>query len=67
MPEVLKKEYTMRLIMKLKSELNPRNKITGIRELDVPVLRYCFSIINWMLEEIKMDSKTNKTGSVQRT
>jgi hypothetical protein len=53
----------MRLTMILKSELNPRNKITAIRELGVRVLRYCFGIINWRLEEIKIYSKTNKTGS----
>jgi len=58
----------MRLIMILKSELNPRNKITEIRELAVGVLRYyCFVIIKWILEEIKIDRKTNKTGSVQCT
>jgi hypothetical protein len=47
--------------MVLKSELDARNKITGIGALAVPVLRYTFGIINWRLEEIKqIDRKTRK-------
>jgi hypothetical protein len=38
----LKKEYTWRLRMILKSESNAKNKITAIGALDVPVLRYSF-------------------------
>jgi hypothetical protein len=41
--------------MMLKSELNARNKITTIGALVVPVLRYSFGIINWRLEEIKLE------------
>jgi hypothetical protein len=52
MKERLNKEYTRRLRMILKSELNSRNKITAIGTLAVPVLRYSFDIINWRLEEI---------------
>jgi hypothetical protein len=37
MKERLKKEYTRRLGMTLKSELNARNKITSIGALAVPV------------------------------
>ena len=47
--------------MILKSELNARNKITAIRALAIPVLRYSFGIINWRTEEIKkIDRKTRK-------
>jgi hypothetical protein len=53
MNERLKKEYTRRLKMILKSELNAKNKITAIGTLAVPVLRYSFGIINWRVEEIK--------------
>ena len=59
MKERLKQEYSRRLRMILKSELNARNKITAIGALAVPVLRYSFVIINWRTEEIKMiDRKT---------
>jgi len=61
MKERLKKEYTRRLRMILKSELNVKNKITAVGTLAVPVLRYSFDIINWRLEEIrKIDRKTRK-------
>jgi hypothetical protein len=53
MKERLKQEYSRRLRMILKSELNSRNKITAIGELGVLVLRYSFGIINWRIEEIK--------------
>jgi hypothetical protein len=53
MKERLKKEYTRRLRMILKSELNAKNKSTATGTLAVPVLRYTFSIIIWRLEEIK--------------
>ena len=53
MKERLKKEYSKRLRMILKSELNARNKITAIGALAVPVLRYSLGIINWRIEEIK--------------
>jgi hypothetical protein len=49
MKERLKKEYTRRLRMILKSELNAKNKITAIGALAVPVLRYSFGMINWRL------------------
>jgi hypothetical protein len=61
MKERLKKEYTRRLRMILKSELHAKNKITAIGTLAVPVLRYSFGIINWRLGEIKkIDRKTRK-------
>jgi hypothetical protein len=61
MKERLKKEYTRRLRMILKSGLNAKNKITAIGTLAVPVLRYSFGIISWRLEEIKkIDRKTRQ-------
>jgi hypothetical protein len=42
MKERLKEEYNRRTRMILKSELNARNKITAIRALAVPILRYSF-------------------------
>ena len=61
MKERLKKEYSRRLRMILKSELDARNKITAIGALAVPVLRYSFGIINWRTEEMKKnDRKTRK-------
>jgi len=61
MKEILKQEYSRRLRMILKSELNVRNKITAIGALAVPVLRHSFGIINWRTEEIKkIDRKTRK-------
>jgi len=60
--ERLKKEYTKRLRMILKSEMNAKNKIIAIGALVVPVLRYSFGIINWRLAEIrKIDRETMKT------
>jgi hypothetical protein len=57
----LKPEYSRRLRMVLKSEMNARNKITATGALAVPVLRYSFGIINWTLEERKqIDRKTRK-------
>jgi len=53
MKERLKEEYSRRLRMILKSELNTRNKITAIGALVVPLLRYSFGIINWRNKEIK--------------
>jgi len=61
MKERLKQEYSRRLRMILKFELNARNKITAIGALAVPGLRYSFGIINWRTEEIKqIDRKTRK-------
>jgi hypothetical protein len=61
MKERLKKKFTRRLRMILKSELNAKNKITAIGALAVTVLRYSFGIINCRLQEIKKkDRKTRK-------
>jgi hypothetical protein len=67
MKETLKQEYRRRLRMILKSELNARNKITAIRAIAVPVLRYSFGIINLRIEEIKqIDRKTRKMLTVYK-
>jgi len=46
MKERLKKEYTRRVRMVLKSELNAKNKITEVGVLAVQVLRYGFGTID---------------------
>jgi hypothetical protein len=57
----LKNEYTRRLRMILRSELNVKTKITEIGALAVQMLRHSFGIINWRLEEIrKIDRKTRE-------
>jgi hypothetical protein len=62
MKERLKKEYTKRLRMILKSERNAKNKIIATGALVTPVMRYSFGIINRRLEEIrKTDRETTKT------
>jgi len=43
----LSQEYSRRLRMILKSELNTRNKTTATGALAVPILRHSFGIINW--------------------
>jgi hypothetical protein len=53
MKEKLKQEYSRRLRIILKTELNARNNITAIGALAVPVLRYSFGTINWKIEDIK--------------
>jgi hypothetical protein len=65
MKERLNKEYTGKLRMIRKSELNAKNKITATGALAVPVLRYTFGAINWRLEEIrKICRKTRRTLTV---
>jgi hypothetical protein len=61
MKERLRKEYSGRLRIILKSELNAKNKIMAAGAVAVPVLRYIFGIINRRLEEIK-----NSTGKLER-
>jgi hypothetical protein len=62
----LKKEYTRRLRMRLKSELNVKNKIiTGV--LRVPVLRYRFGVVNRRLKGIKnIDRDTRNIVTVYK-
>ena len=63
MRERLKQEYSRRLKMILKSELNARNKITATGAIAVPVFRYSFGIIDWRTEETK---KKKLTGKLER-
>jgi hypothetical protein len=53
MKERLKKEYTMKLRMVLKSELNTKNKMMAIGALAIPVLRYSFVIMNEKIQEMQ--------------
>ena len=67
MKERLKKEYSRRLRMILKSDLNSRNTITATGALAVPVLKYSFGIINWRIEEIKkIYRKTRKIPTMYK-
>jgi len=67
MKERLKQEYSRRLRMTMKSELNARNKIKAIGALAVPVLRCSFGTINWINEEIKkIDRKTRKMLTIYK-
>ena len=67
MKERLNKEYTRRLRMILKTELNAKNKITAIGASAVPVLKYSFGTINWTLEEIrKIYRKTRKVLQIHK-
>ena len=59
MKERLKQEYSRRLRMILKSELNAKNKITATGALVIQVLRYSFGIINWRIKEIKKNRQEN--------
>jgi hypothetical protein len=55
----LMKEYSRRLRMIMKPELNANNKRTAIGALAVPVLKYSIGTSNWRSEEIKKkDRKT---------
>jgi hypothetical protein len=47
MKERMKKKYTRRLRMIMKSEFNANNIITAIGVLAVTILKYSFDIINW--------------------
>ena len=49
----MKKEYTRRLRMTMKSEYSARRKRAAIKVLAVPVLINSFGIISWRLEEIR--------------
>ena len=57
MKERLKKEYSSRLRIILKSELKAKNKITANGALTIPVLRYSFGIINWRLDKKRLRGK----------
>jgi hypothetical protein len=48
----LKKEYTRRLRLILKTELSEKNKMQATGSLAVPELRHIFVIIKWHQEGI---------------
>ena len=59
MREKAEKEYTKRLKKILESELTPKNKITAINQLAIPVISYGFGIIDWPQGHInRLDTKT---------
>ena len=59
--ERIKKEYQNRLKKIYKSELTPKNKITAINQLAIPVVTYGFGIVDWPQGELnKLDIKTRK-------
>ena len=61
MKEKLTKEYTRRLKLVLKSDLNAVNKVRAINSLAIPVLNYSFGVIDWTKAELrKLDVKTRK-------
>ena len=61
MREKISKEYLSRLKKICKSELTPKNKITAINQLAIPVVSYGFGIIDWPQCELnKLDVKTRK-------
>jgi len=58
--ETLKKEYLRGLRLVLGTELCAKNKIHAVGSVALPVLRYCFGIVNWHQEELqKLDRITN--------
>ena len=61
MKEKIRKEYSKRVRLILRTELNGRNKIEAINSLAVPVVQYSFGIIDWKISELKkIDTKTRK-------
>ena len=61
MREKLEKDYLMKVKKICKTELTPKNKITAINQLAIPVLRYGFGIIDWPQYKLdQLDIKTRK-------
>ena len=61
MREKAEKEYISRLKKILKTGLTPKNKITAINQLAIPVISYGFGIIDWPQCYInRLDTKTRK-------
>ena len=62
MREKIKKEYLSCLKKTCKSQLTPKNKITALNQLAIPVVTYGFVIVHWtQAESDRMDIKTRKT------
>ena len=67
MREKVKKEYINRLKKICKSELTPKNKITAINQLAIPVVTYGIGIIDWPQRELDiLNVKTRKTLTLQK-
>ena len=67
MREKVKTEYLSRLRKICKSELTPKNKITAINQLAIPVVTYGFGIIDWPQYELDiLDVKTRKTLTLHK-
>ena len=61
MRQKVTKEYFHRVKKILKTNLNPKNKITAINQLAVPIIQYTFGIIDWPQNAIDpIDIKTRK-------
>ena len=59
--EKVKQEYVKRLKKICRTELTPKNKITAINQLAIPVLTYGFGIIEWPQRDLNsLDVKTRK-------
>ena len=59
--EKARTEYIRRLKKICKSELSPKNKITAVNQMAIPVLSYGFGIIDWPQKDIdSLDVKTRK-------
>ena len=57
----IRKEYTRRIKLVLKSELNARNKIAAINTLTVQVILYSYGVIDWTLDAIQdLDRMTRR-------
>lgn len=47
----------------MKTELNPKNIMTSINTLAMPILTYSFNIIKWNLNELKeIDENISQTA-----
>ena len=61
MREKIHGEYVKRVKKICKTELTPKNKITAINQLAVPVVTYGFGIVNWPQNQINaLDVRTRK-------
>ena len=61
MREKIKKEYLSRLKRICKSYLTPKNKITAVNQLAIPVVTYGFGIVDWPQGDLNyLDIKTRK-------
>ena len=67
MREKVRKECFRRVKSILRSKLNARNRIDAINSVALHVVTYSFTIINWLLTEIKkVDTKVCKHLTMHR-